>query len=73
MKLVSTPMSHRESAETAYGVDADGSACRSCSSNGQHGNAVDETFRTPDIMPTILDELKIPLTHSVDGTAHKLK
>jgi hypothetical protein len=68
--------------DTSYGVYGDhGGASEEVqrvpvvfwSSNGQHGNAVDETFRTPDIMPTILGELRIPLTHSVDGKAHKLK
>ena len=39
----------------------------------KHGNKTGEDFQTPDIMPTILRELGIPLTQSVDGRAHKLK
>ncbi len=31
-----------------------------------------ETFRTPDVMPTILRAMGIPLTTPVDGTAHSL-
>jgi Type I phosphodiesterase / nucleotide pyrophosphatase len=38
-----------------------------------HGDIADEPFQTPDVMPTILRKLGIPLTHSVDGKSHKLE
>jgi len=68
--------------DTSYGVYGDhGGASEEVqrvpvvfwSSNDTHGNTVGEPFETPDIMPTILRELGIPLAHPVDGQSHKLK
>jgi hypothetical protein len=68
--------------DTSYGVYGDhGGATEEVqrvpmvfwSSNDRHGKTVGEPFRTPDIMPTVLRQLGIPLTHSVDGRSHKLK
>ena len=41
--------------------------------DGKKGHKTGEPFQTPDVMPTILREMGIPLTHSVDGKARKLK
>ena len=68
--------------DTSYGVYGDhGGASEEVqrvpmvfwSSSDTHGNSVGEPFQTPDVMPTILREMGIPLTQAVDGKAHKLK
>jgi len=38
----------------------------------QFRNRTDATFRTPDVLPTILRTMGIRLTHPVDGRARDL-
>jgi len=39
---------------------------------GMHGDPTNESFRTPDVMPTILRALGITPTAPTDGRAHPL-
>ena len=65
---------------TSYGVYGDhGGAQESVQrvpmvfwSPGIKGERTGERFRTPDVMPTILRAMGIPLTAPVDGQAHTL-
>ena len=41
-------------------------------SSGMHGCATNESFRTPDVLPTILAAMGIPRTTPMDGRAHSL-
>ena len=66
--------------KTSYGVYGDhGGAQESVQrvpmvfwSPGINGERTGESFRTPDVMPTILRAMGIPLTAPVDGKAHTL-
>ena len=65
---------------TSYGVYGDhGGAQQSVQrvpmvfwSPGMHGASTGETFRTTDVMPTILKAMGIKATRKMDGTAHSL-
>jgi len=68
--------------DTSYGVYGDhGGATEEVQrvpvvfwlSDDRKGHASHEEFQTTDIMPTILKELDIKLTHKVDGHARKVK
>jgi len=68
--------------DTGYGVYGDhGGASEEVqrvpvvfwTADGKKGSKTGEPFQTPDVMPTILREMGIPLTAPVDGKARKVK